>query len=101
MEWDEFVKERTTDAIERLFETDSMLVADYIADQSFGSGADAEDAHHIMTLALIALLAQGDRTIDADKKKSLKFFFEKVLMESSVFEELIEYKLNEMWDMGW
>lgn len=101
MEWDDFIKERTTDAIELLLETDSLLVADYIADQSFGSGIDAEDAHHVMSLALVALLAQDDRTIDKEKKRDLKSFFEKTLLESKFFEGLVEYKLNEMWDMGW
>ena len=100
LDWDEFKVERRDEAIDLILDYDSILVLDAVINHTVGSDENAEYAFDVMVMALSTLLAQRDKGLDKDKAKITESVFEKTLLEAPFFEDLIEFKLNEMWDMG-
>lgn len=99
MEWDEFVEERRDDAIEALLVRDSTAIVDEVVNYLWERNENGEHAVDIMAVALTAYLARNDVTISPERVQKLDRFFENTLLEAPFFEDLIKYKLNEMWDM--
>lgn len=100
-DWDEFREEFRDIAIDKIFEEEGRLLADVISDELGGSGDALEYAQDIATFAIHYALIKSDATVKDDLAEHYYNQMLNSIRDWPMFEELIEQKLNEMWDMGY
>lgn len=100
LNWDEFRHEFRELAIDKIFIEEGRLLADAISDDLGGSGDSLEYAQDIATFAIHYALIKQDVTVNDDLAEHYYNQMLKSVQEWPTFEELVEQKLNEMWDSG-
>ena len=100
MDWDYFKREYWELAIDKLFIEEARLLADVISDDLGGSGESLEYAQDIATLALHYALIKRDVTVDEGLADVYYNQMLTSIQEWPGFTELVEQKLDEMWDSG-
>ena len=100
LDWDEFRQEFRELAIEKIFTEEGRLLADAISDDLGGSGDSLEYAQDIATFAIHYALIKKDVTAPEDLADHYYNQMLRSVEEWPMFDEIVDQKLNEMWDSG-
>lgn len=100
-DWDEFRQDFRELAIDKLFIEDSRLLADVLSDELGGSGEMLEYAQDVATFAIHYALIKDDVTVDDGLAENYHRQMIVAIQDCPLFDELVEQKLNEMWDSGY
>lgn len=100
MDFDTFKRERREDAIEAILYNDYKLLSEEIVEMLSSTPDRQEEAIDAVSVGLSLLLAQRDSAVSDEKIDNLQIFFDDVVTRSEFFEDLVEYKLEDMWEKG-
>lgn len=98
--WDVFKEEFRELAIDKIFIEEGRLLADVISDDLGGSGDSLEYAQDIATFAIHYALIKQDTTAPDDLADHYYEQMLKSIQDWPMFEQILEQKLNDMWDSG-
>jgi hypothetical protein len=100
MEWDEYREVNYHRAVDEILNGDHKLIVDEVINESVEPSQNREYAMEILYMSLNYATALMDENALPDEIENYKRNLESAIMEAPFFENLVDHKLNEMWDMG-